>query len=109
MRAAVLLLALAACPRDPPPAPAPPPAAERAPPPPEAMPAARGACTSDGDCRPTGCSGTLCATEDVISTCEWRPEYACYRPPTTSCGCFEGRCSWAPTEALRACLQEHAP
>src|SRR5687767_13755796 len=30
-------------------------------------------------CRKTGCSGQICAEEDVVSDCMFKPEYACYR------------------------------
>jgi hypothetical protein len=56
-----------------------------------------------GGCRPTGCSGQLCAAESVATTCEWRPEYACYQ--TASCERQpDGACGWTMTDALRACL-----
>lgn len=32
-----------------------------------------------GGCLVGGCSGQLCRQTSVISTCEWVPEYACYR------------------------------
>ena len=31
------------------------------------------------DCRVTGCSGQICADEDVATTCEWLDEYECYQ------------------------------
>jgi hypothetical protein len=48
------------------------------PPRPSSTPAPR---TNDagGGCVRTGCSGHICAAEHVISTCEWLPEYACWR------------------------------
>ena len=55
------------------------------------------------ECRPTGCSGQVCSDEDVITTCEYRPEYACYqnakceRQPNDSCG-------WTETAELTSCL-----
>jgi eight-cysteine-cluster-containing protein len=56
-------------------------------------------------CARSGCSGELCVAEgdDVMTTCEWRDEYACYeravceRQP-------DGTCGWTPTEALQLCL-----
>ncbi|MEP6653399.1 MAG: hypothetical protein ABJA82_08580 [Myxococcales bacterium] len=59
---------------------------------------------SAGTCRRTGCSGQICAAENVASTCEWRPEYACYkdaaceRQPTGACG-------FTPSDAIKVCLQ----
>jgi len=64
-------------------------------------------CTSDRDCQVTGCSGQVCAPEPVITTCEFRPEYACYQDPAiTSCGCRAGSCAWAQTPELAACIEE---
>ena len=66
------------------------------------------ACVTDADCVLGGCSGELCVSansEPVYSICMWREEYACYREPTTSCGCNNGSCGWAQTAELRTCLQ----
>jgi hypothetical protein len=35
------------------------------------------ACPSTPACRRTGCSGQVCADQEVVTTCEWKPEYAC--------------------------------
>lgn len=56
-------------------------------------------------CVPTGCSGTVCAEagNDIATTCEYRPEYACYR----SAQCepqADGKCGWTQTAELAACL-----
>ncbi len=54
-------------------------------------------------CMKTGCSNTVCADEPRITTCEWRPEYACYqrarceRQPN-------GECGFTRTPELTACL-----
>lgn len=56
-----------------------------------------------GGCIKTGCSGQICSDQDVVSTCEYRPEYACYQ----SAQCArqaDGRCGWTQTTALTACL-----
>lgn len=112
MRLAVIALLALACTREPaPPAPERADAPDRADEPvpvPTAGPGAAGTCSADADCRPTGCGGTLCSSQELMSTCEHRPEHDCYREPTTSCGCFEGRCSWAPTDELRECLRKLA-
>lgn len=55
-------------------------------------------------CRPTGCSGQVCADEDVITTCEFRAEYACYK----SARCErqpDGHCGWTETAELTRCRQ----
>ena len=58
-----------------------------------------------GECRVTGCSGQICADEDVITTCEYKNEYACFK--TAKCERQEdGKCGWTPTEELVACLSE---
>lgn len=55
------------------------------------------------DCRRTGCSSQICSDQDVGSTCEYRPEYACFekakceRQPT-------GECGFTPNDALKICL-----
>ena len=35
-------------------------------------------CVAD-PCVKTGCSGQVCADRDMMTTCEYRPEYACYK------------------------------
>lgn len=61
-------------------------------------------CTTDDQCFQTGCSGQLCASTEIATTCEWLPEYACFSESTTSCGCFEGICQWNATAELDECL-----
>src|SRR3989344_2708790 len=59
--------------------------------------------SASGGCKVTGCSGQICAEEDVITTCEYRDEYACFK--TAKCERQEdGKCGWIPTEELVACL-----
>ena len=54
-------------------------------------------------CRATGCSSQVCADQDVITTCEFRPEFACYR--TAKCERqVDGQCDWTITPELQACL-----
>jgi hypothetical protein len=55
-------------------------------------------------CYVGGCSGQICSDEQgVISTCEWREEYACYR--TAACEVqADGNCGWTQTTELQACL-----
>lgn len=54
-------------------------------------------------CIKTGCSNQICAEENVVSTCEYRPEYECYqkarceRQP-------DGNCGFTKTRELAACL-----
>jgi hypothetical protein len=54
-------------------------------------------------CVVTGCSGQVCADSAVITTCEYRSEYACYHSATCERDGV-GKCGWAQTPALLACL-----
>lgn len=54
-------------------------------------------------CRKTGCSGEICADQDFASTCEFRPEYACYAQATCARQA-SGQCGFTPTPALASCL-----
>jgi len=59
--------------------------------------------TSDG-CFVGGCSGQICSDrEGVVSTCEWREEYACYQQATCERQA-DGACGWTSTAELDACL-----
>ena len=59
---------------------------------------------AQGECKAGGCSGTICSDQEgVVSTCEWRPEYACYRDAECKRQ-GDGNCGWTQTEALTACL-----
>lgn len=57
-------------------------------------------------CKIGGCSGQLClneSDEDVLTTCEYRAEYACYK--NAKCERQDnGMCGWTPTEELVSCL-----
>lgn len=59
-----------------------------------------------GGCFVGGCSGEICSDrQDVVSTCIWREEFACYknarceRQPSGSCG-------WTETAELASCLNK---
>jgi hypothetical protein len=54
-------------------------------------------------CIKTGCSSQVCADHDVITTCEYRPEYACYRKATCARQ-RDGNCGFTKTPELTACL-----
>lgn len=61
--------------------------------------------TQGGECFATGCSGQVCADESVVTTCEYRPEYACY--DTATCERQAGgECGWTETPELDACLAD---
>jgi len=56
-------------------------------------------------CVKTGCSGQLCAEGDMMSTCEFRPEYACYSKPGVKCERqTDGKCGWTLPQAAKTCL-----
>jgi eight-cysteine-cluster-containing protein len=57
------------------------------------------------DCGVGGCSGTICtdSPEDVVTTCEWREEYACYLDATCERQA-DGACGWTATPELSMCL-----
>jgi hypothetical protein len=54
-------------------------------------------------CIKTGCSSQVCADHDVITTCEWRPEYACYQKAACERQA-DGNCGFTKTPELTACL-----
>jgi eight-cysteine-cluster-containing protein len=65
-----------------------------------------------GDCAVAGCSGTICTgskeAADIVTTCEYRAEYACYR--LTKCERqATGKCGWTETAAFTACLSSPPP
>lgn len=60
---------------------------------------------SGSGCRPTGCSGQVCSDEDVITTCEYRAEYACYKNAKCERQA-DGKCGWSETDELKKCLEE---
>ena len=62
-------------------------------------------------CAIGGCSGQLCGEreeiEQIVTTCEWLPHYACFRD--ARCGRFgpDSACGWEQTPELLACLEEN--
>ncbi|MBI4738095.1 eight-cysteine-cluster domain-containing protein [Candidatus Woesearchaeota archaeon] len=64
-------------------------------------------CSTDADCVAGGCSGTICQSkkaEPVVTTCEYRSEYACYKQ--ISCGCVAGHCAWNEDARFKACVAQ---
>ena len=63
-------------------------------------------CATDADCATGGCSGQICGAEEkvkgLITTCEWREEYACLK--LASCSCINNTCQWEEHNAYRNCL-----
>ena len=58
-------------------------------------------------CKIAGCSGQLCVSadsSDIITTCEYKAEYACYK----SARCenqSNGLCGWTQTKELANCIE----
>lgn len=65
-----------------------------------------GSISSNG-CAIAGCSQTLCVSveesSDIVTTCEYRPEYVCYKDAVCEPQA-DGRCGWTETKELNACL-----
>lgn len=56
-------------------------------------------------CIVSGCSGEVCSAENVMTTCVYRPEYACYE--SALCAVQpDGACGWTQTPELSRCLDE---
>ena len=56
-------------------------------------------------CKPTGCSRQVCSDKEVITSCEYRSEYACYRLAKCERQ-INGRCEWTKTLQYSQCLTE---
>ena len=58
-------------------------------------------------CAVAGCSGQLCVSADeagdIVTTCEFRAEYACYREASCEPQA-NGKCGWTETKELKQCL-----
>jgi hypothetical protein len=57
-------------------------------------------------CFKTGCSRQICADEEVVTTCEYRPEYECYKRAKCERQA-NGECGFTDTPELRACLRRN--
>ena len=57
-------------------------------------------------CVKTGCSGQICADGQRMSTCEFRPEYACYAQAECKRQ-SNGQCGFSKTPALVTCLNDN--
>ena len=56
-------------------------------------------------CKKTGCSGQVCSDEDVVTTCEYRPEYECYKKAKCERQA-SGECGFTKTPELTSCLNK---
>jgi hypothetical protein len=54
-------------------------------------------------CFKTGCSSEVCADRDVVTTCIFRPEFACYQKAVCARQA-NGECGFTQTAELTACL-----
>ena len=55
-------------------------------------------------CYVTGCSSQLCSSEEeMMSTCEYREEYACFKAAKCEVQ-SDGECGWTQSEDLNSCL-----
>ena len=61
-----------------------------------------------GACMKTGCGGTLCAADEQMSTCEFKPEHVCYKAATCERQA-DGPCGWTQTAELTACIANPPP
>ena len=59
---------------------------------------------SQKPCMKTGCSRQICSDEEVITTCEFKPEYECYKKAACERQ-KNGECGFTPTPELAACLK----
>lgn len=57
-------------------------------------------------CKITGCSGQICSDERVMTTCEFRQEYACYKSAICERQ-SDGKCGWTQTAELIQCLNQY--
>ena len=55
-------------------------------------------------CVITGCSDQICSEDEVITSCQYFKEYACYKDAICERQ-DNGECSWRATEELTACLK----
>lgn len=65
-------------------------------------------CNVNNDCGVGGCSGQICGkkgdVEGIITTCEFREIYNCYK--LTSCGCVNNKCQWLENEGFNECIEK---
>jgi len=62
-------------------------------------------------CQKAGCSSQLCVSsdeKDVITTCEWQDEYACYQKAKCEKQ-PDGKCGFTQDEELTNCIDKLIP
>ncbi len=63
---------------------------------------------TQGDCAPTGCSGTICSDEPRFTTCIALPEHACWEGATCERQA-SGDCGWNEAAEISECVATYAP
>ena len=60
--------------------------------------------TKNYSCKQTGCSGELCASSDMISSCVFKDSFACYATAVCEYQASSGKCDFTPSTTLTNCL-----
>lgn len=61
-------------------------------------------------CKIGGCSAQVCMGENdefMVTTCEYREVYACYKTARCEVQASDNRCAWTPSGDLTACLASY--
>lgn len=64
-------------------------------------------CNSDAACLKSGCSSQLCKPKvegRTFTTCEYLPEYECYKEQ--NCICINNKCQWSNEKTLNLCINQ---
>lgn len=61
-----------------------------------------------GACVISGCSGEVCGEEAMVTTCQWLPEFECYRSAVCERH-YDGTCGWTMSDSLLNCLAKKGP
>ena len=70
------------------------------------LPKKENSLSAKDDCVITGCSGQICAKEEVVTSCEYRELYDCYN--TAVCEAqANGDCGWTQTSKLKQCINDN--
>jgi len=62
-----------------------------------------GAPATGGACVVSGCSSEICSDSDMVSTCQFKVEYACYAKAHCERQA-SGSCGWTKTPEYKACI-----
>ncbi|MBN1168590.1 hypothetical protein JXA63_01750 [Candidatus Woesebacteria bacterium] len=62
--------------------------------------------TISNECVVTGCSNQICASEELVTTCEHKEIYSCYENATCEVQ-HDGECGWTMDDSLSKCLQSY--